>query len=91
LGRNNFGFHQKFDFQPTRYQWFVVTNVSADTDAQPLLIHVQDSRRSSTDIDPDKGSEAIIEIYQTNGSVAVEILKSGFNLLNGSTHETWYK
>ena len=63
----------------------VVTNVSADTDAQPLLIHVQDSRRSSTDIDPDKGSEAIIEIYQTNGSVAVEILKSGFNLLNGST------
>lgn len=60
----------------------VVANISANTDAQPLLIHVQDSRRSTTDIDPDKGSEAIIEIYQTNGSVAVEILKSGFNLLS---------
>lgn len=57
----------------------IVSGFVADPSAQPLLIHVTDSRRSNTDIDPSKGSDAIIEIYQKNGSIAVEIIDPGYN------------
>jgi len=56
-----------------------LSNITADPSAQPLLIHVTDSRRSNTDVDPSKGSDAILEIYQTNGSIAVEIIEAGYN------------
>ena len=56
-----------------------LSNFAADASAQPLLVHVTDSRRSNTDVDPSKGSDAIIEIYQTNGSIAVEIIEPGYN------------
>tara|TARA_B100000676_G_scaffold300338_2_gene345884 strand:- start:522 stop:1118 length:597 start_codon:yes stop_codon:yes gene_type:complete len=61
----------------------VISNITASSGAQPLLIHVQDSRRSHTDIDPTKGAEAILEIFSTNGSVAVEIINPGHSLVNG--------
>jgi hypothetical protein len=57
---------------------------TVDSSAQPLLVHVSDSRRSNTDVDPSKGSEAIIEIYQTNGSIAVEVVEAGYNFESGS-------
>ena len=57
----------------------VLTGFVADPSAQPLLIHVTDSRRSNVDVDPSKGSDAIIEIYQNNGSISVEIIDSGYN------------
>ena len=56
-----------------------LSNFTADSNAQPLLVHVTDSRRSNSDVDPSKGSDAIIEIYQTNGSVAVEVIEAGYN------------
>ena len=62
----------------------VVSNFTADESAQPLLIHVTDSRRSDTDVDISKGSEAILEIHQTNGSVAVEVVEAGYNLESGN-------
>lgn len=61
-----------------------ISNFAADASAQPLLVHVTDSRRSNTDVDPSKGSDAIIEIYQTNGSIAVEIIEPGYNFESGS-------
>lgn len=62
----------------------VLTNIIANESAQPLLIHITDSRRSNTDVDPSKGSEAILEIHQTNGSVSVKVIESGYNLQNGN-------
>lgn len=61
-----------------------LSNFAADASAQPLLVHVTDSRRSNTDVDPSKGSDAIIEIYQTNGSIAVEIIEPGYKFESGS-------
>lgn len=61
-----------------------LSNFAADSSAQPLLVHVEDSRRSNTDVDPSKGSDAIIEIYQTNGSIAVEIIEPGYKFESGS-------
>jgi hypothetical protein len=60
----------------------ILTGVSATANAQPILLHVKDSRRSNTDIDINKGSEAIIELFQVNGSVAVEIIYPGYNLVH---------
>lgn len=62
----------------------VLSNLSASSSAQPILLHVTDSRRSDTDMDPSKGSESIIELYQNNGSVALEIINSGHNLADGN-------
>jgi len=62
----------------------VISNITANLSAQPLLIHVTDSRRSDTDVDPSKGSEAILEIHQTNGSVSVQVIESGYNLESGN-------
>lgn len=62
----------------------VSSNITADASAQPMLLHVTDSRRSDTDIDPSKGSDAIIEIYQKNTSIFVEILEAGYNLVHGN-------
>lgn len=61
-----------------------LSNFTADSSAQPLLVHVTDSRRSHSDVDPSKGSDSIIEIYQTNGSIAVEVIEAGFNFESGS-------
>lgn len=61
-----------------------LSNFTADSSAQPLLIHVTDSRRSNSDIDTSKGSDSIIEIYQTNGSIAVEVIEPGYNFESGS-------
>lgn len=61
----------------------IIANVTASVDAQPILVHVQDSRRPATDIDPGKGSEAIVELYQRNGSVAVDIIQRGHSLAGG--------
>lgn len=61
-----------------------LSNFAADASAQPLLIHVTDSRRSNTDVDPSKGSDSILEIYQTNGSIAVEVIEPGYNFESGS-------
>ena len=61
-----------------------VSNFTADVSAQPLLVHITDSRRSNTDVDPSKGSEAILEIYQTNGSIAVEVIEVGYSFERGN-------
>ena len=61
-----------------------ISNITATTDAQPLLLHIQDSTRAATDIDPNKGSDAIVELYQTSGAVAVDVVDSGHNLAVGS-------
>ena len=61
-----------------------LSNFTADASAQPLLIHVTDSRRSITDLDQSKGSNSIIEIYQTNRSIAVEVIDPGYNFESGS-------
>tara|TARA_Y100000741_G_scaffold321710_1_gene271016 strand:+ start:570 stop:1169 length:600 start_codon:yes stop_codon:yes gene_type:complete len=60
----------------------LLTSFAASVDAQPILLTVSDSRRMATDIDPTKGSEAIIEVYQNNGSIAVEVITAGYNLSN---------
>lgn len=62
----------------------VLSNVLSDSSAQPLLMHVTDSRRSNTDVDPSKGSDAILEIYQENGSIAIEVIEPGYNLETGN-------
>ena len=61
-----------------------LSNFVADESAQPLLVHITDSRRSNTDVDPSKGSESILEIYQTNGSIDVEVIEHGYNFERGS-------
>lgn len=61
-----------------------LSKFTADSSAQPLLVHVTDSRRSNTDVDPSKGSDSIIEIYQINGSIAVEVIEAGYNFESGS-------
>lgn len=62
----------------------ILANVTATNDAQPILIHIEDSRRTDGDVDPQKGSEAILELYQVNGSIGVDIIFSGYNLLSDS-------
>lgn len=60
------------------------SSVTADVSAQPILLHIQDSRRTDTDIDHLKGSESIIELYQTNGIIALDIIEPGQNLVYGN-------
>lgn len=55
-------------------------NIMATSNAQPVIVHVEDSMRSNTDIDPLKGSEAIVELYQIDGIVRVDILNQGYGL-----------
>jgi len=61
-----------------------LSNFAADASAQPLLVHVTDSRRSNTDVDPSKGTDSIMEIYQINGSIAVEVIEPGYNFESGN-------
>jgi hypothetical protein len=74
--------HENIALDQGKVVGIVLSGFAADTSAQPLLIHVTDSRRSNTDVDPSKGSDAIIELYQKNGSIAIEIIDPGYNFDN---------
>lgn len=63
-----------------------VQSFAATADAQPILVVVEDARRSADeaggsadDVDPAKGSEAIVELSQQNGSIGVEVIRPGHN------------
>ena len=47
-------------------------------DASPLLLQVSDTRRSADDVDPSKGSLAVIELNRVNGSVTHQIIEGGY-------------
>ena len=62
--------------------------IATTPNAQPILVTVRDSRRSDGDIDPDKGSEALLELSQDNSSVSVTVIHPGYQLLPDSIQTT---
>lgn len=63
-----------------------INSVSASVDAQPILLIITDSTRTDSDVDPSKGTEAIIELFQQNGIVSTEIIQEGYNFVPDSLH-----
>lgn len=61
-----------------------LSGFAASAEAQPFLLVVTDSRRTGMDLDPGKGSEAIVEIFQENGIVMAEVLDGGYNFVHGA-------
>eukprot|EP00965_Chrysotila_dentata_P045028 1495491-Pleurochrysis_carterae.AAC.2 len=57
----------------------ITSTISADTHAQPILLTIHDKGRSNTDMDPQKGTEALIELFQENGAIGVEVISAGRN------------
>ena len=53
------------------------TSFSCTMDAAPLILYITDSRRSVTDIDPNKGTVGIVEINRVNGVITSMIMDSG--------------
>lgn len=53
------------------------TSFTCTFDSIPLLLHVTDSRRSNTDIDPNKGTVGIIELNKVNGVINFNIIDQG--------------
>jgi hypothetical protein len=53
------------------------TSFSCTMDSVPLILYITDSRRSDTDIDPNKGTVGIVEINRVNGVITFIIIDSG--------------
>ena len=66
----------------------LLTSFAATIDAQPILLTVSDARRTFSDLDPTKGSEAILELHQENGSISVDVLTPGYNLSGSDINVT---
>lgn len=57
----------------------ITSTISADENAQPILLTIHDTGRSNTDMDPQKGTEALIELFQENGAIGVDVISGGRN------------
>ncbi len=68
------------NLQGGRVVGIITLNISALNDAQPILLIITDSRRATGDLDVSKGTEAIVELHQQNGSIGINILNSGENM-----------
>tara|TARA_B000000609_G_C23868590_1_gene186856 strand:+ start:21 stop:497 length:477 start_codon:yes stop_codon:yes gene_type:complete len=53
------------------------TSFACTIDDVPLILYMTDSRRSDTDIDPNKGTVGIVEINRVNGFITSIILEPG--------------
>ena len=51
--------------------------ITAAPGAQPVLIVVKDEGRSTTDVDPAKGTTGIIELSEVQGAILVNVLTAG--------------
>ena len=69
-----------------RVTGMLLSQITATANAQPILVTIRDSRRADGDIDPDKGSDALLELSQDNSSVSVTVIQPGYQLLPDYMH-----
>lgn len=53
------------------------TSFACTMDGVPLILYMTDSRRSVTDIDPNKGSVSVVEINKVDGVITFTIIDPG--------------